>query len=43
MVEGCNNGNGFTKDEFKYMKTKMGGRFQSGKLESLHKFEGLSK
>lgn len=38
MVEGYNNGYCFTKDEFKYMKTKMGGCFQNGKLESLHKF-----
>lgn len=43
MVEGCNNGNCFTKDEFKYMKTKMGRCFQNGKLECYTNFEGLSK
>lgn len=37
MVEGCNNGNCLLKMNLN-MKTKMGGCFQNGKQESLHKF-----
>lgn len=33
MTEGCNDGNCFTKEEFKHMKIKMAGCFQNGKLK----------